>query len=44
MINEKGYVSKKDLETGILNNFFFDEIGQETYAYWHRELKTLDDH
>lgn len=39
MINEKGYVSKKDLETGILNHFFFDEIGQETYAYWKRELK-----
>lgn len=30
---------KKALETGIINHFFFDEIGQETYEYWHFELR-----
>lgn len=30
---------RKALETGILNHFMFDEIGQETYQYWHHELK-----
>lgn len=30
---------KKALETGIIQHFFFDEIGQETYAYWHFELR-----
>lgn len=39
MKDEKGYISKKELETGILEHFFFDEIGQETYDYWKHELK-----
>lgn len=30
---------KKALETGIIHHFFFDEIGQETYEYWHFELR-----
>lgn len=30
---------RKALETGILKHFWFDEIGQETYAYWHWELQ-----
>ena len=30
---------KKALEIGIIHNFFFDEIGQETYEYWHFELR-----
>lgn len=30
---------RKALETGILQHFLFDEIGQETYAYWHYELQ-----
>lgn len=30
---------KKALETGIIQHFFFDEIGQETYEYWHFELR-----
>lgn len=30
---------RKALETGILKNFWFDEIGQETYAYWKFELQ-----
>lgn len=32
-------VKKKALETGIIHHFFFDEIGQETYEYWHFELR-----
>lgn len=30
---------RKALETGILKHFWFDEIGQETYAYWKFELQ-----
>lgn len=30
---------RKALETGILKNFWFDEIGQETYSYWKFELQ-----
>lgn len=30
---------RKTLETGILKHFWFDEIGQETYAYWKFELQ-----
>lgn len=30
---------KKALETGIIQHFFFDEIGQETYEYWKFELR-----
>lgn len=30
---------RKALETGILKHFWFDEIGQETYAYWKLELQ-----
>lgn len=30
---------KKALETGILRRFLMDEIGQETYDYWHFELR-----
>lgn len=30
---------RKAFETGILKHFWFDEIGQETYAYWHFELQ-----
>lgn len=30
---------RKALETGILKHFWFDEIGQETYAYWRFELQ-----
>lgn len=30
---------KKALETGIIKHFLMDEIGQETYAYWHFELQ-----
>lgn len=30
---------RKSLETGILKHFWFDEIGQETFAYWKFELQ-----
>lgn len=30
---------RKALETGILKHFWFDEIGQETFAYWKFELQ-----
>lgn len=30
---------RKALEKGILKHFWFDEIGQETYAYWKFELQ-----
>lgn len=30
---------RKLLETGILKHFWFDEIGQETFAYWKFELQ-----
>lgn len=30
---------RKALETGILKHFWFDEIGEETYAYWKFELQ-----
>ena len=30
---------RKAFETGILKHFWFDEIGQETYAYWKFELQ-----
>lgn len=30
---------RKALEIGILKHFWFDEIGQETYAYWKFELQ-----
>lgn len=30
---------RKSFETGILKHFWFDEIGQETYAYWKFELQ-----
>lgn len=30
---------RKAFETGILKHFWFNEIGQETYAYWKFELQ-----
>lgn len=32
-------ITRKELETRIIEHFYMDEIGQETYAYWHHELK-----
>ena len=35
----KVVITRAELERRIINHFYMDEIGQETYAYFHHELK-----